>query len=329
MVSKIITELRRLKIDQEELSESEVLEAAILLDQISASTLARFTTGIVTALAVEMAALESCFEELKDVEMRGQKYKVAAANVKGSNSRRILSIVKRAADLGNNSAAICAANMLSAFPNLEDIIMVGIAGGIPDPTNSDKHVRLGDIVVSDQQGITQYDFGKQYKSYFEEKQRGRPPSARLIDAINELATQELKGVRIWDDHIDDLQIRLGWCRPGDDQDKLFVSDTSELELPHPTDSLRHSGKPRVFRGKIGSANLVLKSSSHRQIVRDKHGVLAVEMEASGVADAAWHHKSGYLVVRGICDYADRRKNDSWHKYAALVAAAYCKAVLEV
>ncbi|KAE8390242.1 hypothetical protein BDV23DRAFT_172567 [Aspergillus alliaceus] len=34
-----------------------------------------------------------------------------------------------------------------------------------------------------------------------------------------------------------------------------------------------------------------------------------------------------LIVRDICDYADTHKQNSWHYYAAAVAAVYCKALL--
>ena len=261
--------------------------------------------------------------------MRGVKYKVASSAIRTSNQRRVQAVIKRAADTGNNMAAVCAADMLSAFPNIEDVIMVGIAGGVPYPENAEKHVRLGDIVVSDQQGITQYDIGKQYKNYFEEKQRGRPPSPRLIDAVNELHTLELKGVKSWETHVEELQLKLRWERPAEELDVLYKSDGHPETINHPIDSLRQQGKPRVFRGKIGSANIVLKSSEHRKKLREKHGVIAVEMEGSGIADATWTHRAGYLVVRGICDYADGRKDDKLHKYASIVAAAYCKAVLEV
>ena len=39
-------------------------------------------------------------------------------------------------------------------------------------------------------------------------------------------------------------------------------------------------------------------------------------------------KLGYLVVRGICDYCDSHKNDDWQQYAAVVAAAYTRALIE-
>jgi nucleoside phosphorylase len=34
-----------------------------------------------------------------------------------------------------------------------------------------------------------------------------------------------------------------------------------------------------------------------------------------------------VIIRGIADYADSHKNDNWHRYAALVAAAYAKELL--
>lgn len=329
MTINIVKELRRLKSDRLQLSDSEALEAARLLDDIQKSALRRFCTGVVTALPVEMAALEECFDDVSNIEMRGVKYKVGSSAIRGSNAKRILAILKRATDAGQNMAAICATDMLNAFPNIEDILMVGIAGGVPFPENPEKHVRLGDIVVSDQQGVTQYDFGKQYREYFEEKGCGRPPSPRLVDKVNELMTLELRGIRGWEEHIDKLLLRLSWERPSLDSDLLFRSDTSRDIVPHPVDPLRTLGRPRVFRGKIGSANLVIKSSEHRTRIREKHNVIAIEMEGSGIADATWAHRAGYLVIRGICDYADGRKNNTWHKYAAIVAAAYCTALLEV
>jgi nucleoside phosphorylase len=35
-----------------------------------------------------------------------------------------------------------------------------------------------------------------------------------------------------------------------------------------------------------------------------------------------------IVIRGICDYADSHKNDTWQKYAAIAAAAYAKELLQ-
>jgi hypothetical protein len=83
----------------------------------------------------------------------------------------------------------------------------------------------------------------------------------------------------------------------------------------------------IFIGSIASANQVLKNAGKRDQLRDEHGVKAVEMEGSGIADAAWTRSSEYFIVRGICDYCDANKRDDWQAYAAVVAAAYTRVLL--
>jgi nucleoside phosphorylase len=79
---------------------------------------------------------------------------------------------------------------------------------------------------------------------------------------------------------------------------------------------------------IAAADTLLKNAATRDVLRDRFGARAVEMEASGVQNAAWHQGKDIFVVRGICDYCDSVKNDDWQKYAALVAAAYARALVE-
>lgn len=86
--------------------------------------------------------------------------------------------------------------------------------------------------------------------------------------------------------------------------------------------------PMVFRGSIGSAHRLMKSSKRRdeefQRVKDqrKAELLCFEMEASGIV-RGWP----CLVIRGICDYADSHKNNAWQNFAAATAAAYAKDLL--
>jgi hypothetical protein len=105
------------------------------------------------------------------------------------------------------------------------------------------------------------------------------------------------------------------------------NDPSKI-IVHPKDPGRKRGKPRVFSGPIGSANNLLKNPIKRDQLRDEFGVKAIEMEGSGIADATWHEAVVYLVVRGICDYCDSKKSDDWQNHAAIVAAAYTRALLE-
>jgi len=62
----------------------------------------------------------------------------------------------------------------------------------------------------------------------------------------------------------------------------------------------------------------------RDQLRKDLGVLCVEMEAAGLMD-----EFPCLVIRGICDYADSRKNKKWQPYAAATAAGYAKELLSI
>jgi nucleoside phosphorylase len=122
-------------------------------------------------------------------------------------------------------------------------------------------------------------------------------------------------------------LKLGdkFARPPAELDKVYVEDRV---VEHPTDKSRRPDFPRVHSGTIGTADTLLKSDVTRDDLRDRFGVRAVEMEASGLQNAAWAQGRDVFVIRGICDYCDKHKNDDWQYYAALVAAAYSRALIE-
>jgi nucleoside phosphorylase len=159
----------------------------------------------------------------------------------------------------------------------------------------------------------------------------RPPGARLLEAVQWLKAEEERAGRIWEDYVDRALLALNgpWERPPAEMDRLRDWLEEGPEVEHPVDGRRRPGVPRVFYGPIGSANRLLKNPRKRNGLRDRFGVKAVEMEASGIADAAWSGERGYLVVRGTCDYCNPDKGDAWQHYAAIVAAAYTRAVVEM
>lgn len=86
-----------------------------------------------------------------------------------------------------------------------------------------------------------------------------------------------------------------------------------------------SHEPVVFYGLIASGNSpgVIKYATERDRIRsDCDGAFCFEMEAVGVMN-----DFPCIVVRGICDYCDSHKNDSWHSYAAAAAAGIAKELL--
>jgi hypothetical protein len=150
----------------------------------------------------------------------------------------------------------------------------------------------------------------------------------LLEGVRLLEVAELEGKHPWIRFIEQAVDLIGWVRPDETTDILADSVNQDLIVEHPLDRKRQKGQPRIFIGPIASANSLLKNPIKRDELRDKFGVKAVEMEGSGIADATWNHEIGYLVVRGICDYCDTNKGDLWQEYAAIVAAAYVRSLLE-
>lgn len=239
--------------------------------------------------------------------------------------------------------------------------MCGIAGAVPHPCKPEDHVRLGDIVVSDGDGMVQYDRGKQRDPQivasptgnssneehsepfagFEARFPPRPPCPNLLAAVKRMRAEEMRLAprdhREWETKIKRFLERSmnqqAWKRPPLSKDKLIDSpDGNGPHIEHPIDIDRRTCSrircPRVFLGPIGAANIVQADPKRRDALRDRHGIKAIEMEGSGVADASWIANVGYLVVRGTCDYCNTTKSNEWHQYAALIAASYAHTVIE-
>jgi hypothetical protein len=106
-------------------------------------------------------------------------------------------------------------------------------------------------------------------------------------------------------------------------DRDIESPSANCDGTHIERNPRESDEPAIHYGTIASANQVIKDAVVRDRLQDKFNALCVEMEAAGLMDAF-----PCLVIRGICDYADKHKNDVWHPYAAMTAAAYAKEFLQ-
>lgn len=281
--------------------------------------------ALVTALPKEFAAVYALVDSPRDIDIAGHRATLATIGASGGAYSVLLP--PPLPQMGNNQSAIRVTNLLTQIPALAGILMVGIAGGVPKPGDAESHVRLGDIVVSGPEGVVQYDFGKAETDRFVPRHPPRAPGAAFLTAVRTLEANEYRQERPWEELIARGLQKLGWERPSEQTDKLANSDDPTEFIAHPPDSQRRPGQPRVFAGPIAAANVLLKDATRRDALRDQFGVKAVEMEGSGIADATWAAEQPYLIVRGICDYCDTRKNDTWQEYAALVAAAYACAVV--
>jgi nucleoside phosphorylase len=285
------------------------------------------TIGILTALEHEFVAVKHMLQAPRDYHATGESVRYVLGRIPGAEGRDH-PVALALGDTGETLAGIHTTRLKSQFPNLDFLLMVGIAGGIPNPTKAVDHVRLGDIVVSDKYGVVQFDFGKLTTSGYQYRSAPRPPSAKLLASARHLRARELEGQRPWEVHLERALKALKWVRPPVKKDFLGDPADPKKRIAHPKDPQRVPGQPRVFFGLIASSNTVLKDPVKRDELRDRFGARAVEMETAGLADAAWILEIGYLGVRGICDYCDANKNDDWQQYAAAAAAAYVRALFE-
>jgi nucleoside phosphorylase len=310
-----------------------------------------YTVAWITALPLERAAAEAMFDLERDDPPEGFRKRDGDDNEYswGKVGRHHVVIASLpSGEYGLASAARVAQGFRSSLPHIRVGLLVGIGAGIPGPQTDgtgsitfEPDIRLGDVVVSRPDGITggviQFDFvqSKEHDGRHVFKRHGflnSPPSA-LRSALSKLqARYERKDSKILDLMKDAFsrypKMSQTYAHPcykteGEKQvtDVYQLKDGRQIER-----DARET--PEVHFGTIASGNTLEKSAAHRDEVLSRlkaEGInpLCIEMEAAGLMNSF-----PCLVIRGICDYADRHKNDDWQRYAAMAAAGFAKEFLE-
>ncbi|MCL1912990.1 MAG: hypothetical protein FWG10_03685 [Eubacteriaceae bacterium] len=287
------------------------------MGQIIGNEFDDISIGIVTALSHEFAAVEVLLDNFEELPFTGEDaiagnrhYIGEIQSNQGGMHKVVLCMLPK---YGTDMAAIITSKMMARFPSIRNIIMCGIAGGIPS------EVRLGDLVVSTK-GVMQYDLGTDNSITFIQKGNPRDCSDFLLEAVRLLeAEEEINGCK-WMEHINTINNKneKDYSRPTIKKEILDIEIDGEYITVEQDVALSTS----YHTGKIASGNSVLRNPKRRDSLHQEHGVIAVEMESSGVSAATHLGNHGYIAVRGICDYCDTQKNDDWQRYAAAVAAAY-------
>lgn len=241
------------------------------------------------------------------------------------------------------SAASVAKDMVRSFPSIRIGLMVGIGGGAP---SKDHDIRLGDVVVSapggGNGGVFQHDMGKTIQDE-EMHATGflNQPPAFIRAAVTGLRNQyRMDGHRLEEAIEERLRrkprLRREFKQPSAATDRLYRSDfihrptaaessceaccgneLSNLVPPRRARTEEYDDNPAIHYGLIASGNQLMKDARIRDRLAAQKGVLCFEMEAAGLMN-----QFPFLVIRGICDYADTHKSDEWQGYASLTAAAY-------
>lgn len=265
---------------------------------------------------------------------RGDDYVYQAGEVCGHNV--IIATLPAGQEYGTGSAAALASQVKKFFPNLWFGLLVGVAAGLPKLTGpSPRDIRLGDVLVAlpdgESAGLVAYDLGKETGEDGFQLLRG----GHVLDMTETVVRSAIGSIRL--QAPDDAQLFLPFYEqikdkehvggtfadPGQDTDRLYETDITGVPKLIYRERRADNKRTRVWYGPIGSGEKLMKNASKRDALRDKYSLIGLEMEASGTMN-----RIPVGVIRGVCDYGDEQKNKEWQPYAATMAAAYAKAVLQ-
>jgi nucleoside phosphorylase len=291
--------------------------------------------GWVCALAVELAAAQEMLDE-EDETPQISTHETNTYTCGRLGEHNVVIACLPEGQMGTNSAAAVAVQMMSAFTSIRFGLMVGVGGGVP---GKEADIRLGDVVVSKPDavhgGVVQYDIGKATPSGFTRTGHLNTPPTILLTALASVRANKYRGRSNVSKHIAKLDRLPIFQRNRAGTDVLFdavYDHQGGQTCDECSEDRQETRQPRdseedivVHYGTIASGNQVIRNAAERDKVSAAlGGVLCFEMEAAGLMN-----NFPCLVIRGICDYADSHKNKRWQPYAAGTAAAYAKELLSV
>jgi nucleoside phosphorylase len=264
---------------------------------------------------------------------RGVDYVFLAGDVCGHNV--IIATLPAGQAYGTGSAAALASQVRILFPNLWFGLLVGVAAGIPSLSRSPPlDIRLGDVLVGlsagNSAGIISYDLGIETGHNGFQLLHGGHVLANtepiVRSAINSIMLNKLDETDAFLPFYNSIKYKNHttgtFVDPGQDQDQLYEYDDNGVKHIVQRERRPDSKRTRVWYGSIGSGEKLMKNAQKRNELRDKYNIIGLEMEAAGTMN-----QIPVGVIRGVCDYGDEHKNKEWQPYAAAIAAAYAKAVL--
>jgi len=213
-------------------------------------------------------------------------------------------------DMGKTLASHVTAKVLTHV-KLKVIVLLGLAGAL------DKDLRLGDIVVADD--INEFQVGSKaiQKGRLQYSSKHWQIGFTLKQCVGSFEFADKDLYNAWRNQVKDFLNSLGLSP----EQLALANDFPEIKIGH-----------------IASGDIVGASEDYAvELLRIDRKLLAIEMEAAGVAQAAHGCREPIpiMVVRGISDFADERKKELdsvgdgvWRKYAMYSASAFALNLLK-
>lgn len=235
--------------------------------------------------------------------------------------------------------------LLGTFQKVDYVFLIGVGGGVPHFTDYTKHVRLGDVVVSAPTESQKFVYLYCDKAVEKEtggiefETRGWIPSSLILQ---EIACQlQAEGEDEWAQAAEEgMQIlsevdAADFARPPATSDKLYmaIGEKDVIEVAHPAaPSVHHHNsrrmESRVHLGPVASGRMVARDDHIRQELAARLGILAYDSEYDSVLESIiGNRRDAFVCIRGIADYKDGTRRKDWQPHAALLAAAFAKAII--
>ncbi|KAL3258490.1 hypothetical protein ABHI18_005995 [Aspergillus niger] len=290
-----------------------------------------FTVGWICSLLIEYIAARHVLDEIYPDTTHvflGQR-DCHAYTLGRIGNHNVVIVCLPAESPGVVSASAVETALRLTFPLVQYSLMVGIAGAAP---GSKDDVRLGDVVIGTR--IVPYEFGKVTHHGFQYTGHCPRPPAILHNRVNYFKYKSLLELEIGsvvEDKAQMLPIPLQHLfRRPELEDRLYNSEYVHDEHCDCEETMVHDssllvtreprlgdGEVTVHSGTIASGDKLIKNAQTRDDWGNTFNALCFDMESAGLS-------RGSITIRGIGNYADSHKNDSWHGYAAM-AAAVCAA----
>lgn len=267
----------------------------------------RYDLGMIVPLREEFDCAREIFSFERQVTSNGSY--LYPFTVPGSSLRGVAVVLY---GMGPTMTGVQAANLLDRF-EIPVLALIGIAGAL------DGDLRLGDVVVAS------------VVDPYLDRAKARPGSSGAGFDLD-------SGGSAWRAGRDLVSFANNFRYRGDEPDECagwrsrggLRREAARL----PADGALARAEPDYTVAPVASGDIVGASVEFARWLRSHHRqCAALEMEAGGVAQAVYEHGgTDMVIVRGISDFADERKQaldatgavdagrGAWRRYAALNAA---------
>ncbi|XP_076223061.1 uncharacterized protein LOC116435068 isoform X2 [Nomia melanderi] len=240
--------------------------------------------------------------------------------------------------------------LLGTFQKVDFVFLIGIGGGVPHYTDYNKHVRLGDVVISHPTPLNKkyiYVYCESAKmnenaNYHFETKEYCPPNLCLQEIAANLKEQsENETTPPWQTYLKEgldilsNQTEHDFKAPPPESDKLYmaIGERDVIEVAHPTPlsdatNKRTDGCSRIHLAPIASGRHIARDDQLRQKFAARFGALAFDAEMDAVVESILGNcRESFTVIRGISDYKDGSRIKEWQPYASLAAASVMKSII--